>query len=390
MRRALTASELRRLRLAAQGLPADARGEGSGAERAAATARRMLALQGQDWRSSRWALGVRTPGIEVEHVHAAFDAGTLVRSWPMRGTVHVVAAEDIGWLQTATNHRVLKDAPRRREFLGLDDAVLEQLVEVSVAALRGGAALDRDELAATWTEAGIEWKSNWRYHLVWWLCQNGLAVFGPVSGGDEPRLVSAEEWITAPRRLGGDEALAELAVRYASPRGAVSVKDLAWWSGMTVGESRRAVSLASDAGRLVPIPVEDAGELWAAPGALDRIPGPSGAGTGAGSGAEAADWLLLPAFDEHLLGYQDRSAQLEPGHFARIVPGRNGVFLATVVRDGRVVGTWKRGAKQGEGIVATALPGESLDAGVERLAERAAEWGAFQGLDRIAFAVTAP
>jgi hypothetical protein len=59
--------------------------------------------------------------------------------------------------------------------------------------------------------------------------------------------------------------------------------------------------------------------------------------------------VLLPGFDELILGYQDRRCVLAPELADRIVPGGNGMFRATVVSDGQVVGTWKqagRGAKR--------------------------------------------
>lgn len=381
----LTSDDLLRLRTSALGLAVAGDDEDPGRRdprdavaRLADTASRLLALQGQDWRSARWALGVRTPGTAVEDVHAAFARGAVVRSWPMRGTLHIVPAEDIGWIQSVTNHRVLPGAVKRRAFLGLDDATLDRLVDVSLEALRGGRSRDRDELAAVWNEAGIETRGNWRYHVIWWLCQNGLAVFGPVSEGGEPRLVSAEEWIEHPRELRGDEALAELAARYAGARGAVTTRDFAWWSGLTAREAKQGLAHAAEAGRLVRVALTDSEkpvELWAAPSSLERA-----------AGACQPDWLLLPAFDEHLLGYQDRAPQLAPEHFDRIVPGRNGMFLATIVRSGRVVGTWKRGTRKGQGLVGTPLPGERIDDGLEALQHRAAKWAGFHGFDETPFA----
>lgn len=387
----VTEAELLRLRMRSQGLEAGgadesedagaAYGDQSGPARIADTARRMLAVQGQDWRSSQWALGVRTPGTAVEDVREAYRSGLIVRSWPMRGTVHVVAAEDIGWMQQATNHRVLAGAPKRREFLGMSDAVLEQLVEVSTQALAGGATHDRESLSRVWTEAGIEWHSNWRYHLLWWLCQNGIAVFGPIDASPgastedqgapsgEPRLALASDWITSPRQLTGDEALAELAGRYTAAHGPVRVKDLAWWSGLTVREARHAMDLAREAGTVARLTLAGASgaqaELWASPEAFNARDHQHA----------VTEKLLLPAFDEHLLGYTDRAPQLAPGNLEHIVPGRNGMFLATVVDAGRVVGTWKRGTRKGAGLIATALPGEQIDPAPFRAA--AAAWAAF-------------
>ncbi|WP_336661004.1 winged helix DNA-binding domain-containing protein [Leucobacter sp. USHLN153] len=352
----------------------------SGAERIANVARRMLAVQGQDWRSARWALGVRAPGTTISDVEAAFAERRIVRSWPMRGTVHIVSADDIGWMQGATNHRVLAGAPKRRAYLGMSDAVLDRLVETSLAALAASRGLDRDQLATHWTEAGIEWQSNWRYHVIWWLCQNGLAVFGPVGSSGEPLLVRADEWIMRPRLLEGDAALAELATRYSRARGPVRATDFAWWSGLTVREARHAIALASDAGELVEArALDDAGAPVAgASGVLWVDPELLGSGATMAPG-EVPEWQLLAAFDEHLLGYSERAPQLDPAHFERIVPGRNGMFLATVVQRGRVVGTWKRRRAAGGGIDVTPLPGEHVETrGVE---PAATEWARFHCLE---------
>ena len=360
----LTQPELLQLRMRAQLLSrsreAPTLGQSGGSARIAEVARHMLAMQGQDWLSSRWALGVRAPGTRVADVYAAFDAGLIVRSWPMRGTLHVVAAEDIGWIQALTAERVLRGAAKRREMLGLDDATLDHAVAVSLEALSDGARLTREELAAAWTAAGIAWRSNWRYHIVWWLCQNGLAVFGPVTRGvespdalpGEPLIVSAEGWLPPPRSLAGDEALCELATRYAAARGPVTAKDLAWWSGLTSGASKRGLTLAEATGTLARVEV-DGSPLphWLAAEALGQPVAPSPSSSG------GATWMLLPAFDEHLLGYADRSPQLDAAHFERIVPGRNGVFRATITEDGVTRGTWRRARAHGAEVVASPFPG---------------------------------
>ena len=349
----------------------------------------MLAVQGQDWRSVRWALGVRAPGTTVADVEAAFAERRIVRSWPMRGTVHVVAAEDIGWMQRTTNHRVLAGAPKRRAFLGISDAVLDLLVEVSLEALdtAGAAGLERAALAEAWTAAGIDWQSNWRYHVIWWICQNGLATFGPIGPSGEPLLVRAEHWIAASRQYSGDDALRELVVRYARCRGPFRVNDIAWWTGLTVAEARVGVAAARDSGELTEARARDAaglpvmgvaGTLWVDPELL-------------GSTAWKAplpDWTLLAAFDEHLLGYTDRSAQLDPQHFDRIVPGRNGMFLATVLRSGRVVGTWKRLRAKAGGFEVAPFPGADIDA--TALAPLGRDWADFHGVETGSVSVIQP
>jgi len=357
-------------------LAGDGQQPATGADRIVATARHMLAVQGQDWRSSRWALGVRAPGTTVDDVSAAFASGAIVRSWPMRSTVHVVAAEDIGWMQQATNRRVLAGAPKRREYLGISESVLSRLVEVSEQVLAGGSGHDRDSLSQAWTDAGIEWHGSWRYHVIWWLCQNGIAVFGPPGPNGEPRLVLAREWIREPRQLRGDDALAELARRYAASRGPVQAQDLAWWTGLGVRDARRSLLLATEAGWLAPLRAEGTkgtADFWVDPEVLGA----------AQDETPSEQYLLLPAFDEHLLGYADRGAQLDPEDFTRVMPVRNGIFLATVVRDGRVVGTWKRSALKNPAIAVTPFAGDGDAGGIELASLRApaAEWAAFHGVE---------
>lgn len=377
-----SASDLLGWRMRALGLGQGAAGTGSGPDRIAAVASTLLAMQGQDWNAVRWALGARAPGTTLADLHGAFADGRLVRSWPMRGTIHVVAAEDIGWMQAATNHRILPGAPKRRDTIGLDDDSLARMTDVAIAELTGGKRLSRSGLVDAWEHAGIEVPGPWRYHVIWWLCQNQILVQGPVDD-DEPLLVLAEEWITSPRQLEGDEALAELAARFALGRGPVLEKDLAWWTGLTIRESRRAIAAAHDAGRLAPVDIEVSAETGTTPGASARGGGPTRhwadpalLDTPAADPAADARALLLPGFDEYLLGYTERAAMLDPEHFERIVPGRNGVFRGTVVEAGRVTGTWQRRLlKKSARIEATPFPGRAFDAA--SLAPSAAAWGAF-------------
>ena len=92
------------------------------------------------------------------------------------------------------------------------------------------------------------------------------------------------------------------------------------------------------------------------------------------------DWLTLPGFDEYMLGYKDRSMMLDEGHLDAIVPGGNGVFQATIVRAGRVVGTWRRtlGTKA---VTVTATPLVPLKPAERRKVEAALEpYAKFVGL----------
>jgi Winged helix DNA-binding domain len=88
---------------------------------------------------------------------------------------------------------------------------------------------------------------------------------------------------------------------------------------------------------------------------------------------------LLPAFDEYLIGYKDRSAVLAVEHATRIVPGKNGVFQPTIVVGGRVAGTWKRRLKKNS-IEITLSPFAQLGDLAERAFQAANSFSDFVGL----------
>ena len=282
--------------------------------------RHMTAMQAQDFPGAKWSVGLRAPGLTDAAVESALATAEIVRSWPMRGTLHFVAPEDLGWMLQLTAPRLIRGARLRREQLGLTESDIERARAVAREALGGGRVLSRDGIQSLWNEHGIETTGQRGYHLLWSLSQTGTLVFGPVDGKAQT-FVLLDEWVTTPRRLEGDEALGEWAARYFSSHGPATVRDFAWWASLTLTEARRGVAVANPR----ELEVDDVTHYLAD----DLEPAPNGT-------------FLLPGFDEYLLGYQDRSAPITAEHFNLVVPGNNGIFQPTIVRNGEVVGLWKR------------------------------------------------
>lgn len=333
--------EIALLRLAAQRLA------GPGCDTAAAAVRWMTAMQAQDYRGALTSVALRTTGRAVTEVEAALTAGEVVRSWPMRGTLHLVAAEDLAWMLRLTAPRMVAGAAARRDQLGIDAGTLARAEELAVQALRGGARLRRRELLDVWEAAGVSTVSQRGYHLLWHLAQHAVLCFGPVDAGQQ-LLVGVDEWIPHPRRPQRDEALGEWAYRYFCSHGPATVKDFTRWTNLLAADVRTALALARP--RLATLLAHDVEYLMDphTPDLLDACR------------RRAKAVFLLPGFDELLLGYTDRTAVL-PAEFAgAIVPGGNGMFRPTVLHNGRVAGTWKylgRGAQRSvDAIPFTAFP----------------------------------
>lgn len=330
--------------------------------------RHLLAVQAQDLAAARWAVGLRAPGATSADVAAALASGEVVRSWPLRGTLHLVAGEDLGWLLTLTPPRVVAAAARRHAELGIDDATIERARGVAERALEGGRELTREGMLAALESASIATDGGRGYHLIGALARTGTLVWGRLAG-DEQVLVLLDAWVRARRRLDRDAALGELAARYVAGRGPVTREDLQRWAGLGVADAKRALAIADR--RVVRVDVEGT-EAWVGAD-LDL-------GVDAGARrAFAASMVALPGFDEYLLGYADRRAVLDPAHEGDIVPGGNGVFLPTIVAGGRVVGTWKR-ATRARRVEVTALPFDRLTpAAATRFAAAAGAYGRFVG-----------
>ncbi|MET0302611.1 MAG: winged helix DNA-binding domain-containing protein [Microbacteriaceae bacterium] len=285
---------------------------------AASAVRSLLAVQAQDFAGALWSLGLRTAGATAASVEAEHERGAFVRSWPQRGTLHFVAAEDLGWMLSLTGERMTRAAAGRHRQLDLDEPQFDRARDAARDRLGGGEHASRRELLAEFEAAGVSIAGQRGVHLLGRLSYDGVLV---QSGRDRYTLL--DRWGAEPRRLDPPDALREYAARYFTGHGPATVEDFAWWSSLTLGQAREGLRAARD----------QLDELEVAGSTYYLRPGLTVA---------AASVDLLPGFDEYLLGYRDRTAPLAGEPLEAVVPGLNGMFLSTVVVGGEVRATWSR------------------------------------------------
>ena len=312
----------------------------------------LCAVQAQDYRGALWGIGLRTDRATEHDVEDAIAKRTIVRTWPMRGTLHFVARDDIRWMLRLLAPRVLARCKTRNRQLDLDDAAFAKSRAVLEKHLEGDRALTRPDAYAVLERAGIATAAQRGLHILLVLAMQGVVCFGE-RRERQPTFVLLDEWIPRSRVLDPDEALGELARRYFTSHGPAMLADLAWWSGLSVGDARRAIEIA---GTMLLKRTVAGTEYWSGPPSKAR--------------RRSTTAQLLPAWDELTVAYRDRDAFLDPAHAKRT---RNGIFSAVVVIDGRIAGLWRRG-KRGIETELFARHGAAAREAVDRAVTRYTEF----------------
>jgi hypothetical protein len=336
---------------------------------------RLLGMQAQDYLGSLWALGLRLPGSAVADIEDAIARRSIVRTWPMRGTLHFVTAEDVRWLLPLLAPRVLAGAAGRERQLELDSATFGRSRELFSAALVGGRRLSRPAAMAMLEAGGVATGGQRGYHILWRLAQEGLLVLGPVEDKQQT-FALLDEWLPdahADASASQEELLARLAERYFLGHGPATVDDLARWADIPKSAAKGALACVSD--RLETADHEGARYWFAPENSPTALPG-----TAAPTDSPVVH--LLPGFDEYMIGYTGRSHQLGE-HLATYGSqvASNGMLAPTVVVDGSVVGIWKRKITS-RSVGVSVRPFRTFTSAEKLAANRAAEtYGRFLGVE---------
>ena len=326
----------------------------------AAATRAMMCMQGQDWPGVLVSMALRSRSRSIAEVRESFNSREVVRSWPQRGTLHVLPAEDVGWyLQLTALPRLLGQEKRRIDH-GIEPAHLDGTRELTYELLRTGEigevvasphlsaafgsaastsgllssqAASREALIGAWTERGALVRKEWAYYMLHHLCVEGVLVQGPVGADGHQRFVLAEDWIENPRHLVRDDAVFEVVSRYLASHGPASRKDVNWWAQLPLREIDAVIdSLKPElTGMIV-----DGETYWVHNSVLER----------AETTPVSRSLLTLPGFDELILGYGTRWMTIPDEHAEALVPGNNGVFRKSIIAGGTAVGFWRPGRKQ--------------------------------------------
>ena len=295
---------------------------GATADDPASVVRDLLAVQAENHPQASWAVACRCGAGSEAAIAGVYDEGAMLRTHVLRPTWHFVLPDDIGWLLDLTRPRVSRSFERQLEQEGIARRDWERGASIIADALAGQQHLTRGQLGVRLADAGMEVTGHALILLAGYAELHALICSGPRRDNDHTYALLVER-APATRRLEGDEARAEIALRYFTGHGPATDRDLAYWATMTLRDVR--TGLADVADRLGSF-------QW------------QGSTYWYGQDRPAGDTIaprahLLQVLDEYYRGYQDSRALLDLAGLKAV--GRESSTGMTII-DSQIVGDMSR------------------------------------------------
>lgn len=283
----------------------------------------MGAMQAQDYAMAKWAVGLRMQTADDASIVEAYNKGEIIRTHLMRPTWHFVSCDDVYWLLELTAPQIKTLCKSRDRQLKLDEVIYSRSNAILEKALGGGVNLNREELTRLYLDANIRTNENRLSHLLMRAELEGIICNGAIKQNKLTYALLSEK-VPVRKLLSREESLFELATRYFTSHAPATLRDFIWWSGLSVSEARKAVEMIRPFFFSETI---DGVEYLFRNDQPDIFQNDS--------------LYLLPAFDELLIGYTNRSATINSVDNPKAI-SNNGMFRPIIVENGRVTGVWKR------------------------------------------------
>lgn len=328
---------------------------------------RLGAMQAQDYPAALWAIALRCKdGTTKSDVESSIENRKIVRSWLMRGTLHFASGSDIRWMLGLFGPRLLNTAIKRDRLLGLSNENIRLTKSILTNSLSGGNQLTREEIYKTLNKKGIITSNNMGYHMLYRAAWDGLICFGAHEGKDAT-IALIDEWIPKAAKLKPEDALAELTSRYFIAHGPATIQDYLWWSGLRVQDAKLGIEKSLSSIREVIVE----GKKYYMSKKKSTLD-------------DNRRVHLLPAFDEYLVGYRDRSAALRNKGTQKILKSgkmtfvhSNGIFQPIIVIEGQVVGIWRRKQEKEKHIIVVMPFTKFTDKDMKGIKDAAERYGNF-------------
>ena len=299
----------------------------------------MGAIQAQDYNMAKWAIGLRLNGnITDKEIENAFNRGDIIRTHVMRPTWHFVTAENIRWMLKLSAKRIKAINVSYAKDLDVSDKLHLKVNSLLEKILAGNNHQTKQEIESRLNQEGIKTDPRIINRLLMHAEADGVICSGAVKSKKQTYAL-LEERIPPTKEISKDEALAKLAKVYFQSHSPASLKDFVWWSGLSITEARQAINLIRD--KL--IANKSIGNDLFIYESYKPI-----------SSIESEILHLLPAYDEYLISYTDRTAVLKLEDSPQAYT-RYGIFYPVILYNGQIVGNWKKTIKNKQTTLETSF-----------------------------------
>jgi hypothetical protein len=209
-----------------------------------------------------------------------------------------------------------------------------------------GDHLTREELVNKLNNSKIKTDENRASHIMLRAELDGLVCSG-VMKGKQQTYALLDERVSKKTILKREEALSELTFRYFNSHGPATIQDFAWWSGLSGRDTKLGIELTKS--QLTSEKLNNQTYYFAFSFSIPKT--------------YKESIYFLPAYDEFIISYKDRSASIDFANQAKAI-STNGIFRPVIIVNGKVVGIWSRTIKKNKVMIETTYfqsPAKSLE-----------------------------
>jgi Winged helix DNA-binding domain len=288
----------------------------------------MGAIQSQDYAMSKWAIGLRLPGSTEKQIEKALDKGEIIRTHVLRPTWHIITGADIYWILALSADKIKSQMKTMNRQLELTEKIFTRSNTILEKCLQDGKHLTREVIMDSLEKAKIPTQSNRLSHLLVRAELDGITCSGKMDGNKKTYALLSER-VPKKKILSKEESLALLAKKYFTSHGPATIEDFSWWSGLTLTNARQGLEMVKS--NFIAEKINGL-DYWFNNDLQLPVKNQSSV-------------HLLPAFDEFIISYKNRTASLAAEHHKRALT-MNGIFHPVIIVNGQVAGLWKRSVQK--------------------------------------------
>ena len=285
----------------------------------------MGAMQAQEYRMMRWAVEMRTTKPSHKAFKKAYDSGQIIRLHLMRGTWQLVSAEDYWWMidLCAPKAIAVTKGWMHSNKISIPDEELYRVRDILAQTAADLGSVTKEDFVLALAEKDISMDDHRLSYHIRMAEFSGVLCSGDLLPTKATYALSAEKVGLQPAQIDVEEALECFTRKYFQSHQPATLEDFVWWSGLNISDCRRGIELLEDN---IHIERYKGRDFYLTDNCRSR-------------GFRTGKLLLIPPYDEYLIGYKSRDIVLPP-EYRHHAHNNSGIFQPIIARDGIICGNW--------------------------------------------------